>query len=313
MQNIFNCISSFSPGIYLAIEDCNKYLLTSSEISLNIIKSLDEAGLCTIDLICPSCGDSISIDNSLITICESCEQEINISMLPIAKITKEASLIDLFREKYDDNSYEVNAELVLKSGKENNRLYYLITDIEDSQTRQKTDPNQYSSVLAQLWSGPWQNVLHSTNKASLPLLARGDAVSWVFVDREDLLNSIREVALFLNDNPITRITVYAGDISIPCTIKNPLMRSIDKKWDLNTPSVTDLYRKAEFKPVIWKISGEYLIKYCLFDALSEIVTDNTFDFLKGGTLEKYSVDDKHNNHYEGNCFAGYCKKNRKDG
>jgi hypothetical protein len=257
---------------------------------------------------CPNCGKNINFGDNLIMTCDSCEQEINISLLPIAKITREASLIELFREKYDDNSYEINAELVLKLGTANNRLYYLITDIEDSQTKQRTDPNQYSSVLSQLWSGLWYKVLHNTKKASLPLLANGDAVSWVFVDREDLLNAIREIVLFLNDNFITRMTVYAGDIFIPNTIKNPLMRSIDKKWDLNTPSVTDLYRKAEFKPAVWKISDEYLIKYCLFDALSEIVVDNKFDFLKNGILEKYSVEDKHHNIFKGNCFAGYCNK-----
>jgi hypothetical protein len=309
MQNIFNCVSKFSPETHLAIEDCNKYLLTSSEVSLNIIKSLEEAGLCMINPICPYCGEIINIDNALIMTCESCEQEINISMLPIAKITKEASLIDLFKEKYDDAGYEINAELVLNLGTANKCLYYLITDIEDSQTRQEADPNQYSSILSQLWSGPWHKVLHGTRKASLPLLARGDAVSWVFVDWEDLLNAIREIVLFLNDNFITRITAYAGDISIPNAIKNPLMRSIDKKWDLNTPSVTDLYRKAEFKPPVWKVSDDYLLKYCLFDTLSEIVVDNTVDFFKNGVLEKYSVDDKHHNHYEGNCFVGCCRKN----
>lgn len=310
MQNIFNCISNFSPETYLAIEDCNKYLLTPSEVSFKIIKSLEEAGLCMINPICPNCGESINMGNSLITTCGSCEQEINFSILPIAKITKEASLINLFKEKYDNDSYEINAELVLKLGIANNCLYYLITDIEDSQTRQKTDPNLYSSILSQLWSGLWYKVLHSTKKASLPLLANGDAVSWVFVDREDLLNAIREIVLFLNDNFITRMTVYAGDISMPFTIKNPLMRNIEKKWDLNTPSVTDLYRKAEFKPVIWKFSNDYLVKYCLFDALSEIAIDNIFDFLNNGSLEKYSVDDKHHNHYEGNCFAGHCKKKK---
>jgi hypothetical protein len=145
-----------------------------------------------------------------------------------------------------------------------------------------------------------------SKKSSLQLYAKGDAVAWVFYDKEDMLKTINALALYLCIKPIQKISVYASKILLPPNIKITFMRSLDKKWDLNTPSVTEFYRKANFIPDIWKKTNDYILKYCLFDSLTEFTIDDSLDFWKNGEITDYCIEDKHNNIFKGKCFAGFC-------
>jgi len=306
MQKLFKYISVQSPGIYFSIEDISRQFSVNSNVSFEIINTLIEAGILILDSKCPECNNKIDITSEQIIECENCENEINIFTLPIAKINEGASLVDLFKDIIIDKNYELNASIVSSKIRENDYFYYLISDIESSQTQQREDPNNYLTILDKLWCDLWPNVMRSSRKASLPLLARGDAVSWIFSDKEDIYYAIEEIVLFLTKKQITKLTIYGGDVFTNNSIKEPFRRSIDRKWDLNTPSITDLYRKTNYIPKIWLKADDHVVKYCLFDGLSNIPQNNNFSFLKNGIEEKYDVTDKHKNHYEGICFAGYC-------
>lgn len=308
MQKLYNYISELSPGIYITIEDISSNTLTSSNDAIMIIKSLIESNLLILDLKCPVCNEHIELSDELLSNCIYCETEININTLPIAIVSLEASLVNILKNKINEKSYETNAELLSKLVKENGILYYLITDIVDSQILQKTEPNHYSMILEKLWIDLWPRILYIVKKVSLPLLARGDAVSWVFANKDDLLNAIEEIYNYLNLNPIAKLSIYGSELIIPNDIKNPFMRSLDMKWDLNTPSVTDLYRKSTFKPSIWEDSNSYVLKYCLFDELAkEHIDSDDFSFIKNCVLIDYKTSDKHDNIYTGKCLAGYCE------
>jgi hypothetical protein len=307
MQKTFNFISELSPGIAVSIEDISINTSSSTDVAIMIIKSLVNLDLLTLSLKCPVCKEKITLVDELIISCAYCDTEINMFTLPMAIVNLEASLTYLLKNKIDDNSYETNAEILSRLSRENGILYYLITDIVDSQTQQKVEPNKYLIILDNLWEDLWPRVFHVVKKASLPLLARGDAVSWIFASMEDLLSTIEEIYLYLYTNPITKLSIYGSKLSIPNHIKAPFMRSLDKKWDLNTPSVTDLYRKTNFKPGIWEETDNYIIKYCLFDELAkEQINTDEFSFIKNSILIDYSVPSKHNNSYKGKCLAGYC-------
>ena len=307
MQKVFNYISELSPGIFITVEEISCTTSTSSDESIVIIKSLIESNLLALDLRCPVCNEHINLSDELITNCSYCDTEINIYTIPIATINFEASLVYLLKSKIDDYSYETNAEILSKLGRENGTLYYLITDIVDSQTQQKVEPNKYLIILDQLWEDLWPRVFHIAKKASLPLLVRGDSVSWVFAEKEDFLNTIEEIYLFLYSNPLTKLSIFGSKLNIPSHIKSPFMRSLDKKWDLNTPSVTDLYRKTSFKPHIWDESNNYIMKYCLFDELTkEQINNDEYSFIKNCVLIDYEIPSKHDNIYTGKCLAGYC-------
>ena len=306
IQKTFEYISELSPNTFITIESISRHTLTTSNEAIKLLRILTEANLLKISSRCPECGKKINISTELIIECKYCETDINIVTLPVALINSEASLVHLFKDKIDDNRYETNASIVSSKIKGSEYLYYLITDIENSQTQQKLEPNKYLSVLDQLWTNLWPKVMRSTKKASLPLLSRGDSVSWIFTDKEDIFNCIEEIVVFLCKNQIAKLTIYGSDVCIASTIREPFMRSLDRKWDLNTPTITDLYRKTNFIPTVWKKSTDHVVKYCLFDGLTKIPDSNTFSFLRNGVINKYNVIDKHKNHYDGKCYAGYC-------
>ncbi|MCL2721351.1 MAG: hypothetical protein FWD47_08445 [Treponema sp.] len=309
MQKLYKFITELSPNTTISTEEISSNIGVTNEIALNIINSLIKSNLLSSKLLCPECHENIYFSSKQIITCDNCDTEINIFVEPMAIINTDASLVHLMKESIDDKSYEVNAKLIEKIGKERGYLYYLLTDITDSQLKQNDNPDMYSLNLFQLWSDFWPEVMHISRKSSLQLYAKGDAVAWVFNEKEDLLKTINALTLYLCENPITNISVYASKILLPPNIKITLMRSLDKKWDLNTPSVTDFYRKTAFKPVIWERTNDYILKYCLFDCLEKNIIDNTYCFLKNGEKENYYIEGKHNYSYKGECFAGYCNAN----
>jgi len=294
-----------SAGTFITIEEITRQASISNDKAIEALLALEKSKLITIELKCPECNENIEMSNELLIDCKYCENEVNILTLHIAKINYEASLVSIFLNEIDDNSYETNARILEKTGKEKGVLYYLITDIKNSQLQQDDKPNSYSLILNQLWSDFWPQVMHIAKKASLPLLAKGDAVSWVFIDKEDMLNTIKELGLYLCNNHLTRLSVYGSDIPIPSHLGIPFMRSLDKKWDLNTPSITKLYRKANCKPDIWENIDDYVLKFWLFDEIAEFVAKSNYNFLENGKLIEYNSMDKHNSIYKGKCFAGY--------
>ena len=307
-QKLYKYITELSPNTTLSIEEVSRHIGVTNEIALDIINSLIKENLLSLQFSCPECKDDIIFDNNQIITCSNCDTEINVFTQPIATINTDASLVYSMRDRIDDASYETNAKLIDKVGKERGYLYYLLTDITDSQTVQKDNPDKYSLNLFQLWSDFWPEVMHISRKPSLQLYAKGDAVAWVFNDKDDLLNTISALAIYLCKNPITKVTVYASKIILPPNIKIAFMRSLDKKWDFNSPAVTDFYRKADFKPEIWKKIDNYVLKYCLFDCLSEIVIDSNLSFLRNGEVIDYFVEAKHQNNYKGKCLVGYCNE-----
>jgi hypothetical protein len=305
MQNIYDYISMLSSGTFITIEEITRRASIPNMKAIETLLSLEKSNLVSIDLKCPECNEKIEIINDLIINCKYCENEINILTLPIAKINYEASLVNMFFNEIDDNSYETNARILQRTSKEIGVLYYLITDIKSSQLQQDDDPNSYSLILNQLWSDFWPQVLHIAKKASLPLLAKGDAVSWVFIDKEDMLNTIKELGIYLCNNPLTKLSVYGSEISIHKHINIPFMRSLDKKWDINAPSITKLYRKAEYKQDIWENIDDYVLKFWLYDDIAKYVANSNYHFLENAKLIEYNFNDKHNYPYKGICFTGY--------
>jgi hypothetical protein len=305
MQKIFNYISMLSAGTFITIEEITRQASIPNMKAIETILSLEKSNLITINLKCPECNENIEILNELIIDCKYCENEINILTLPIARINYEASLVNIFLNEIDENCYETNARILERIGKEKGILYYLITDIKSSQIQQEDNPIAYSLILNQLWSEFWPQVMHIAKKASLPLLAKGDAVSWVFIDKEDMLNTIKELGLYLSNNHLTKLSVYGSEIPIPSHLEILFMRSLDKKWDLNTPTITKLYRKAEYKQDIWENIDDYVLKFWLFDEIAEFVENSHYCFLKNGKIIEYNFIDKHNFTYKGKCFTGY--------
>ena len=305
MQLVYNYISGLSQNTYITIEDICRNTSSSSDKAIEIIKTLVESDLLTSYLICPECKNKIELIDEQIIHCEHCDTEINLFILPIARINEMASNVIYNKDIIDDNSYETNANILKNWGKENGYLYYLLTDIKSSQLQQDENPNQYSLNLIQLWSDFWPKVMHIFKKASLQLYAKGDAVAWVFIDKNDIFNTIKELAFYLYKNPITKISVYASKIELPKYLEIAFIRSLDKKWDLNTPSVTKLYRKAEYKPDVWKEIDNYILKYWFFDEIACNNNELPVEFLKNGKFVSYNFIDKHNMQYSGNCYAGY--------
>jgi len=305
MQKIYYYISMLSAGTFITIEEITRQVSISNEKAIDIVLALKKSNLVTIDLKCPECNENIEIPKEFIIDCKYCENEINILTLPIAKINYEASLVSIFLNEIDEDSYETNARILERIGKEKGILYYLITDIKSSQIQQEDNPTTYSLILNQLWSEFWPQVIHIAKKASLPLLAKGDAVSWVFIDKEDMINTIKELGIYLCNNHLTRLSVYGSEIPIPSHLEILFMRSLDKKWDLNTPSITKLYRKAEYKKDIWESIDDYVLKFWLFDEIAEFVENSHYFFLKNGKIIEYDFNDKHNLPYKGKCFTGY--------
>ena len=306
MQKLFKYITERSPNTIISVEEVSSKIGVTNELAINIIDSLIKSNILSYKMLCPECHENIIFTNKQIIICDNCDTEINLFAEPIAIINTESSLVYLMKESIAEKSYETNAELIEKIGKERGYLYYLLTDIMDSQIKQRDNPDMYSLSLFQLWSDFWPEVMHISRKSSLQLYAKGDAVAWVFNDKEDLLKTINTLALYLCENPITKISIYASKIILPQNINIRFMRGLDKKWDLNSPSVTDFYRKTSYKPDIWKRTDEYVLKYCLFDCLAEITIDDIYYFLRNGEKADYSINGKHNYPYKGKCLAGFC-------
>lgn len=308
MQKLYKYVTELSPNTSISVEEISSNVGVTNEMALNIINSLIESNLFSLKLICPECHENITFSNIQIILCDNCNAEINIYTQPMAIINADASLVYMLKENMDEISYETNAKLIEKIGKERGFLYYLLTDIMDSQIRQEENPDQYSLNLFQLWSDFWPEVMHISRKSSLQLYAKGDAVAWVFNDKEDLLKTINALALYLCENPITKVSVYASKILLPPNIKITFMRSLDKKWDLNSPSVTDFYRRTNFKPKIWDKTNDYVLRYCILNYLEDFIIDNSYSFLNNGEKEDYCIDGKHEYNYIGKCFAGFCNK-----
>ena len=306
MQKLYEYITRLSPNTMLTVEEVSQNIKITNEMAVNMINSLMDSKLLSLNFLCPECNEKIAFTDKKIIVCTNCSAEVNAFELPMAIINKEASLVYLIKDKINDISYETNARLIDKIGKERGYLYYLLTDIKDSQIIQENNPDMYSLSLFQLWSDFWPEVMHISRKSSLQLYSKGDAVAWVFNDKEDLLKTIFALAHYLYENPITKISIYASKIILPPNIKITFMRSLDNKWDLNTPSVTDFYRKTDVKLSIWEKTTNYVLKYCLFDCLADDALNNSSKFFTNGEISDYFVKDKHNNIFKGKCFAGFC-------
>lgn len=306
LYDSYRYLSSFTANNYFSIEELARQFSIDRSTVIALIKDLEKANICVQKLQCPYCNGTLDLIEGPIVNCKACGNDISVDTIDFAFIVDNASVKNFIQKKYEDEVYELNAEILSTKGKSSRKLFYLITDIEDSQTKQRTDPNAYSYVLNKLWTVVWPAVFRVSKRASLPLLARGDAVSIVFSDPEDMFCTVSGIGEILQSERITELTIYGSEIRIGEGEKIPFMRSIDKKWDLNTPSVTDLYRKASFKPKIWELAADYVIKYCFLDEIS-LITKN-YDFFRSNinAIEDYNITDKHSNKYNGKAFCGYC-------
>lgn len=296
--SIFKYISSFSPNMSLSMNDIKE----SSDLSYTEVKAavriLLEENILNKFLICPICNEDINNEFKEITLdvnaCPRCAEDFSFYSLSVFKVSELASNHSLLIKKIEEESYELNAQLLNIVGINQKELYYLITDIEGSELLQVKNSDEYNELLQTLWHKVWPNLLRFSKKVYIPLLAKGDAISILFSDIYDTYMVIKNIPNELINFPNLRLSVFLTKIDYNEKTKQFFTRSIDKKWDLNTIQVTQAFRiSSKYKPFQWKTKQDYKIKYLIIDELAKYYNKNFKEFSSNEILFDKIEKDKH--------------------
>jgi len=301
LEQVYLFISQFTSSVSLKATDISLSIqLTDYELE-NILTKLEESGIIQINVICPFCKKNLIVNEYHILTCPDCDSEINIKELPSITLKKDVSQENYLKKRILEETYELNAKMLFSSGISEGYLYYIATDIENSQLIQKEQPDEYLKILDSLWHTVWADVFRQSYSAYLPVLARGDAVSIVYSSASDAINTIFRIA---EQKVETKVSLFINKILFKKKDMSAFMRSLDGKWDLNLDAVTDLYRISHnVKPSTWLESNNYFVKFAILDDMIE-------ESLKYLTIkyneEEYKFKDKHCNDYRGKLIAGVC-------
>jgi Zn-finger nucleic acid-binding protein len=249
LQDVFEYISSYTPGALLNFYDFKNKLNADDDNIWYILKRLADEQLIAFVLVCPHCDTNIALD-SIINIqdifeCPYCHNVIPLKRENIFKVLEKGSYKSHILRKLEEETYELNAELLAKIGQSQHHLYYLLTDINKSEILQKSDNYEYNELLNFLWNKAWPNALRFSNKACLPLYARGDAVAILFADFNDLLRIIPKFIDEIKEKHLLKLKGYAQKINFSYDDRKNFVRSLDKRWDFNTSEITQLWRIAQ--------------------------------------------------------------------
>ncbi|TAL31568.1 MAG: hypothetical protein EPN93_17385 [Spirochaetes bacterium] len=304
---LFEYISHFNAGAFLTFNDVKNNIRGGDIPVASIIKSLISTGLLSEDSKCPDCGSSFDFpyENPIPDVleCSHCHSDIPVKRISFLQVTDQASYKSLIVKKLEDESYELNAELLSQIGRSQEYLIFVISDIEGSELLQKSDNEIYNAHLGYLWQ-MWPRLFRFSSRVYLPILARGDAVSAVFSDMNDAISVILRIPEELKKRESLRLKIYVELIPFSAHDRKGFQRSLDRRWDLNTPAVTDTFRiSGGIKPKNWENAPPHCVKLVfLNNAMSSVKGDQRFsNFI----AEKYSFKSKHEViTYEGQFLAG---------
>ncbi len=299
LEQVYLFLSQFTSSVLLKVSDISLSIqLTNFELK-NILINLEESGIIQVNMVCPFCNNDLILNDYNIIVCPNCNSEINIKELLSITLKKDVTQENYLKKKIIEETYELNAKMLFSSGISEGYLYYIATDIENSQLIQKEKPDEYLKILDSLWHTVWTDVFRQSYSAYLPVLARGDAVSIVYSSASDAINTIFRIA---EQKVETKISLFITKIIFKKKDMSAFMRSLDGKWDLNLDAVTDLYRISHnVKPATWSESNNYFVKYAIID---DMIEESTRYLTNNYHEEKYQFNDKHCNDYHGKLIAG---------
>ncbi|MCG6195520.1 hypothetical protein LFX25_19960 [Leptospira sp. FAT2] len=302
LERIHSLLSNYYTKSYVLPNVIFNILNGNFTYFCNVIKALTEANIISYSPNCPNCGDPLDFLNakSNISECEKCGTDFEYTDI-------EDSILILIDGRgisvLNEASYELNALILSKQALQRGTIFYLLCDIEGSETLQKSSSILYNSYIRQLWSNYFPSSLRNCNKAYLPLMAKGDASIIAFLDIQDAFQFIKVLSKQINGKEF-KLTIYLDKIDYTPEDFSGFVRTLDNKWDFNSENVTLFHRRAHsIKPTSWKNVSNYSIKVCLLDNLTSSKRNIERNLKYSYAEEGYSFESKHNEKFTGKIIS----------
>lgn len=308
LNNIFHFLQRYSSASFLSKKDFLSSV-TQNESELNLLlKELVLNKIVSINAKCPYCSSPMSADSLFSTTsiirCDFCQEEFSASSIDCIEVLDNS--IDKIKNRLYHEGYDIDAKAFIEKALERKEIFYLITDIEDSQNLQTSDEAKYNKYLRILQDKVWANAIRKSEKVKLLMNGRGDTIVYAFIDLEDSLNVLLALGQQLQKVE-DELRLSAHILHIPFYPKDRTLigLNIEQKWDFNSVGVTDAYRLSGIKPKEWKeLPDNYRIKFAVIGKAYDLFKAKKLNTLSGKNSHFKETIKKNGIQYEEDCLVG---------
>ncbi|EMO42495.1 hypothetical protein MAL08_14785 [Leptospira noguchii] len=274
----------------------------SLEKAYQIIKKLILENIFDGSYDCPACDSTLSLNEifaSKATKCSECDHGIHFYNDLYIKIFGTIPEKDYEKLTFDQIA-EIRIKNLAKSWRENGIITYFLLDLVNSEFIQQENEREYNSFLSEFREFWIKRVLSQSKESNYFIGEIGDAYKILFQDVIDAFNIVRifsqelvnfDISTFKNIKskfpffPKFKIVIDCVDLPTdrngrPIDPGDIFVRTANRTYDINSASVTQLYR-AESKLKEYKDS--YYENWEKFDVALWLM-DSSFEI-----LNKYSI------------------------
>lgn len=267
--NLYSMMVNIRPGtiipnsrIYEVLEQNNHYFSATLE-------TLNEIGIISLEWKCPECLEMFDYSGELITECDFCGQEFTPTTLKNIVTYQEPSFNS---EELLKRRYSFDANLLVESALSNGSIIYVHSDIVSSQKKQANDKSHYHNFLRKLSDEIWPIALTQSNRASLPLMFKGDACNLVFIDPADVNNVLVKFKNLIQGSDF-KFSFYISQLTFTAEDRSGFYYNLEKRWDLNSSEVDIFFRKVQNLTIAeWADCPNHDLRICLFDQLADLAS-----------------------------------------